>query len=294
MGMTRRRAGRRIALFLLVLGAVATAGCVDGQMLILVQPGGSGTISLDASVSEAGLNQARNTLILLTELGVLDRAEVEETLGMPLGDLRGERVDALVTPDRLRSIAVQWGRGVRLLRYQTRLEGGRHGFAALYGFDDVRALRLGPIELDGTAAPDWFYSFTLAPSDPATLTMVPPPREAFAATAEAPDMMDVFLRSLQDSPGADTLFSPILRDARLRLRLQVAGTVLSTSADYPAGEGSNTFFLFDAAAGRMESPMGVLRLLRVRSPDGLLALSRQPGSGIRLQDPLRPFHVSFE
>ncbi len=201
--------------FLAVLCAILSAGCVDSDSIVVVQPDGSGTVT--------------NTVFI--KLGAIDLLRSFEGSSSDPSDVFND--------DEMRKAGVRMGEGVKLESVKRLKKEGWEGARVSYTFTDISNLTLvtgAQAVWQGTEGATTLISFRFAPAagtTPAKLTILRPIREPSEDRAQSRD----------GSPKTDTeadkatmqLFKSALEGMRLSILVDVAGRIVKTNADAVKG-----------------------------------------------------------
>jgi hypothetical protein len=200
---------------ILVLLAVGLAGCFQNEVVINVNPDGSGTIVETFILTPAALEQMRSMQAQFSD----------------------DEAFSLIDKDELTEQAAQYGAGVRFVSVDPLKTDAGEGYRATYAFDDVRTLDV-KMDQASDAAPMGASDdspglrFDLTPGDPASLT-IRVPQESGTDTGEA-EMAET------DMAGADSaqaemameMMRGMLDGMQIRMVVAPQGTIASTDATY--------------------------------------------------------------
>lgn len=292
--MTRKRIlGSFRLCFAGALAVLVTAGsgCIDTTYLVLLQPDGSGTISYQCEATDRGMAQFTETIGLLSMMGLVDEAEIAYSLGLSSGELTPQSLRELYTKQSMTQLARSLGQGVELLRYQAVRGAGKQGFRALYRYQDINQLRLGPGGDPSAGGPDWHYGFSFVPGSPSTLRLVPPARLSGYSAESTASSLDAVIEGMQMMPNADGFVNHLFTDGHVRIAVQVPGEVVSGSEHVSSG---NTVVLAEVDANRVPGGSTILKLLSVKQPADLMALYESRTPGVKLIHPTQGMKVQFQ
>jgi hypothetical protein len=210
----RRLAPLAVALLL----AVGLAGCFQNEVVINVNPDGSGTIVETFVLTPLALEQMRSMQAQFSEDG-------EEF--------------SLIDKDELIEQAAQYGGGVRFVSAEPLKTDAGEGYVATYAFDDVTKLDVKMDQAGGDSAPMGASDdgpglrFDFTPGDPASLSIRVPQEEAMADAAEESGMADEMAGA--DSAQAEMameMMRAMLDGMHIRVAVAPQGTIASTDATY--------------------------------------------------------------
>lgn len=264
---------RRCLLALLVL--LPFTGCFETDTLIRVRADGSGTLEQTIWMSKQTLAQMR---ALASEMGEEDGFD-------------------LIDVEKLKTLAAEFGEGVRFVTAEPLADEHGEGYKAVYAFSDVTTLRItsgGPEVDDGSDDAEEPVTFAFAPGRPATLTIrqpdVPLPDSAEAAAQDT-----AIAAVTADSTAMAALSeqaSAIFEGMRMRMAVEPQGTIQETDATFRDG---NRVVLFDVDMGALlEHPekLAALQVTGAKTPAEMQALLADI-PGLRIE-PQRSVTVVFE
>jgi hypothetical protein len=256
-----------------LLAALALAGCFQNEVVIHVNPDGSGTIVETFLLTPAALEQMR-------------------AMRSPLGD-DGEAFNP-IDKDELTAQAAQFGGGVRFVSAEPLKSDAGEGYRATYAFDDVRKLDVqmdrGDPQMSAAAdGPGLRFDFT--PGDPASLAVRVPQDDEVADAVEDAERTDAMAGadSAQRAMAID-MMRGMLDGMRIRIAVAPQGTITSTNATYREGD---RIVLLDVSGDVLLDDEGVLqRLAATQDPAAARALlADTPGLTVETQETVT---VSFE
>ena len=225
--------------------ALVLAGCFDSAILIKVNKDGSGTVE--------------ETVILSTAF-----TELVASFGAGMsGEGDGQPEDPeqdLVDEEKLRAKAQAMGPGVELVSAEPVVTDSGSGFKALYRFEDINTLRVNQNPSDNVPAPpsggeeaestEELLQFRLARGGTATLEILYP-QELSEEQAEE-DTGDPQGADEQPDMSADpemmAMMKELYRGMRMRLAVEVNGSIVETNASYRDG---SRVTLMDVDFGRL-------------------------------------------
>jgi len=208
---------------------VALLGCFDSAILVKVNKDGSGTVE--------------ETVILSTAFTEL-MASFGAGMGGESGD--GDEQD-LVDEEKLRSKAAAMGPGVELVRAEPVVTDSGSGFRAVYRFKDINTLQVNQNPSDNVPGPpsggeeaestEELLQFRFTRGGTATLEILYPQElseeQAEEGTGELqgadeqPDM--------SADPEMMAMMKELYRGMRMRLAVEVNGSIVETNASYRDG-----------------------------------------------------------
>ena len=236
----------------LTLLALVGSGCVQSDLVLRVQPDGSGTIEQEFLIGQQMLD-------MMVAFG--DSAEVPTS-----ADLLDE--------DSLRASAARYGEGVRFVS-ATPTDGPGIGGTVVYAFDDVSAVRL-PLGDEGGGMSDMGLPGVQTDEDtdearvtfgfdPGTgLLTVNMPHGGAVAVAPPP-LSAQAADSVRQEIARVAMMASMMGDARIRVRVEAPGGIAETTAAHRDGEAVT---LFDVSVSGM-----------IADPDLLLGLQAYERAG---------------
>jgi hypothetical protein len=201
-------------------------GCFDSAILIKVNKDGSGTVEETVVLSKA-----------FTEL----MASFGSGAG---GEEQQDQEQNLVDEEKLRAKAAGMGPGVELVRAEPVVTDSGSGFKAVYRFKDINTLRVNQNPSDNVPGPpsggeepegtEELLQFRFSKGGTATLEIVYPQQfeekgadEGAEEMEEGPDM--------SADPEMMAMMKELYKDMRMKLAVEVAGTIVDTNATYRDG-----------------------------------------------------------
>jgi len=268
---------RRLApLAVSLLLAVGLAGCFQNEVVINVNPDGSGTIVETFLLTPAALEQMRAMQAQFSDDG-------EEF--------------SLIDKDELTEQAAQYGAGVRFVSAEPLKSDAGEGYRATYAFDDVTKLDVKMDQAGGDSAPMGMdddspgLRFDFTPGDLASLTIRVPQEEAMADAAEESGMADEMANadSAQQAMAMDMMRS-MLDGMRIRMVVAPQGAIASTNATYRE---DGRIVLLDVTGDVLLDDSGALQQLSAtQDPAAARALLADiPGLKVETQEEVT---ISFE
>ena len=207
---------------LLAVSTLAILSCFDSAVVVKVNKDGSGTVE--------------ETVVLSTAFTELMAA---------FGGM-GEEADEQdpVDEDRLKEKAKAMGPGVELLSAEAVTTAGGSGFKAVYRFRDINTLRINQNPSDNVPSPtpgaeqaenpEELLQFRFAGGPTATLEILYP-QEPEGPGAEEPEADTSGEEEESEDPQMMAMMRELYRDMRMKLVVEVAGTVVDTNAAYREG-----------------------------------------------------------
>jgi hypothetical protein len=231
--------------------AVGLLGCFDSAILVKVNKDGSGTVEETVVLSNTFTEMMKS----------FGGGTAEE--GAP------EQEQNLVDEEKLRAKAASMGPGVELVSAEPVTTDSGSGFRAVYRFQDINNLKVNqnpsenvpgpPTGGDAPQNPEELLQFRFSRGSTATLEIIYPqqfdePDEEGAEAQEGPD------------PSADpemmAMMKELYKDMRMRLAVQVNGSIVDTNATYRDG---SQVTLMDVDFGKlMEEGDAFDRLMRAK------------------------------
>ena len=268
---------RRLAsLAVALLVAFGLAGCFQNEVVINVNPDGSGTIVETFLLTPAALEQMRAMQAQFSDDG-------EEF--------------SLIDKDELTEQAAQYGAGVRFVSAEPLKSDAGEGYRATYAFDDVTKLDVKMDQAGGDSAPMGMdddspgLRFDFTPGDLASLTIRVPQEEAMADAAEESGMADEMANadSAQQAMAME-MMRGMLDGMHIRMVVAPQGTIASTDATYRE---DGRIVLLDVTGDILLDDSGALqKLSATQDPAAARALLADiPGLKVETQEEVS---VSFE
>lgn len=205
---------RRFATPLLALAllAVSLVGCFQDEIVVKVNPDGSGTIE---------------------RTFVLSRTAIEEMRAIQAG-FDPDTPFSIFNKEELHEKAAELGEGVRFVSAEPLETEAGDGYRAVYAFDDVTTLDIQP-QSGGRPSGDGAkpgVRFAFAPGTPARLTILVPQQDDTAPTD--PVKADTTPADSTERAGMMTLMHEVLRGLHIRLVVEPQGTISETNAAFRA------------------------------------------------------------
>lgn len=259
-------------LFALLLVTVSLAGCFQDEIVVKVNPDGSGTIEQTFLLTRAAVKQMRSMQAQFdpdAPFSVLDK-------------------------EKLREKAAEFGEGVRFVSAVPLETEDGEGYRAVYAFDDVTALDIQP-ETGGEPTPSFGEDdeepgvrFAFEPGSPARLTILVP-QEDEAASDDPASADDVPADSAQLANAMD-MMGAVLNGLHVRLVVEPQGTITETGAAFHEG---GQIVLIDVEGEALLSNVPVLQqLARTEDPSAARRfIAETPGMQVELQERVT---VTFE
>jgi hypothetical protein len=231
--------------------SIGLLGCFDSAILVKVNKDGSGTVE--------------ETVLLSNSF-----TEMMKSFGADMGEEGdGGQEQNLVDEEKLRAKAASMGPGVELVSAEPVVTDSGAGFKAVYRFQDINNLKVNqnpsenvpgpPTGGNEPQSPEELLQFRFSRGSTASLEILYPkqfdePEEEAAGAEEGPD------------PSADpemmAMMKELYKDMRMRLAVQVDGTIVDTNATYRDG---SKVTLMDVDFGRlMEEGDAFDRLMRAK------------------------------
>ncbi len=241
----RKRSKRILFPFLVLLGALLLAGCLDVDTTITVKPDGSG------SVEQTFLMQS-DILAMLKSMG-----------GEDGGDF------SLMDTEELESNARAMGKGVELESAEPYERNGFEGYKAVYSFDDISNLRVN--QNPGDSVPDAgpeegedvkeFITFDFKKGNRSTLTINLPQEPGDADSDEAGEGVE----DMPDSQEMD-MIKQLYENMQLSMKVAVDGNIRKTNATHRNG---STLTLMEMDFGKIFGSKDTFEKLAKSNPQSL-------------------------
>jgi hypothetical protein len=255
---------------LVLLAAVASAGCFSMSALVTVKPDGSGTIAQTIVVNEKTAMQFEKFAgAMAQQHGVPGSGNVPN-----LGELAGRE---LISEGMVQAMAAQMGGGVRLVSSEPLRDGVMQGRHALFAFDDIATVRLAQAGPPGTpgAQGQVTFAFEKLPNGNAAVTIRIPalsPGQMFQMPPEAASMQ----ADPQMAAAMVGMIKPMLAGMRIDIGIAVDGRVVRSSTPV-GGAGRLTLLSVD-----MDEMMAKSDFLKNMTPpatveEGRRRLQNTPG-----------------
>ena len=212
---------------LVLVAALASAGCFSMSALVTVKPDGSGTIAQTILVNEKTAAQFGQFAGAMAKQHGVPGAE-----NMPLESLAGRE---FISEGMVQAMAAQMGAGVRLVSSDPLRDGVMQGRRALFAFDDIATVRLAQGGPPGTpgAQGQVTFGFEKLPNGNAAVTIRIPafsPGRMFQMPPEAAGMQ----ADPQMAAAMVGMIKPMLQGMRIDIAVGVDGRVVRSST--PVGE----------------------------------------------------------
>lgn len=271
----------RIARVSGLVAALLACGCIDGTLLVKVEPNGSGQIVDTRYLANPAASLMDRVVNGVADMAGPERAAAAGVAGKsPLPDEATARAQAAL-----------FGPGVALASFTelTHPDDGARGVRAVYRFTDIRKVRINPATFKPAAAARFFPAAdSIKPGDvepvtfafaKRTLTVRMPP-----SGQEKADLPGRTPRQQQADLQLAEGLAPALAGLRLRLAVQPPGSIRRTNATYvEAGSAAGRAVMlldFDLDT-LLETPDGLRKLVALQNNQsfGTAAelLARVPG-----------------
>ena len=267
---------RRLAapLLVLLLVTVSLAGCFQDEIVVKINPDGSGTIEQTFLLTRAAVKQMRSMQAQFdpdAPFSVLDKEELREK-------------------------AAEFGEGVRFVSAVPLETEDGEGYRAVYAFDDVTALDIQPETSEGPTPSfgededddEPGVRFAFEPGSPARLTiLVPQENEAASDEPASPDDSSADSAQLANAMG---MMGAVLNGLHVRLVVEPQGAITETSAAF---HDDGQIVLIDVEGEALLSNVPVLQqLARTEDPSAARRfIAETPGMQVEQQERVT---VTFE
>lgn len=266
---------RRLAapLFALLLVTISLAGCFQDEIVVKINPDGSGTIEQTFLLTRAAVKQMRSMQAQFdpdAPFSVLDKEELREK-------------------------AAEFGEGVRFVSAVPLETEDGEGYRAVYAFDDVTALDIQPETSEGPT-PSFGEDddekpgvrFAFEPGSPARLTILVPQEDE--AASDAPASADDEPADSAQLANAMDMMGAVLNGLHVRLVVEPQGTITETGAAFHE---DGQIVLIDVEGEALLSNVPVLQqLARTEDPSAARRfIAETPGMQVELQERVT---VTFE
>jgi hypothetical protein len=209
---------KALRLFLAAFVAMLSlTGCLQVEKVVKLQPDGSGTIE---------------ETVILTKAALAGLQQMAAGFG---GDKGGAgKIPEMFDEAKLKAAAAKMGEGVTFVSAK-KIDGEQgQGFTAIYAFTDINKLKLD--QNPGDALPDTGkvkatagkkepITFHFSKGTPAELSLTMPTPEFKPKKEQPAGMEDMAMKMMQQ----------MLKDMRISLAIEVAGTISETNAEYREG-----------------------------------------------------------
>lgn len=264
---------RRLAapLFVLLV-TVSLAGCFQDEIVVKINPDGSGTIEQTFLLTRAAVKQMRSMQAQFdpdAPFSVLDKEELREK-------------------------ATEFGEGVRFVSAVPLETEDGEGYRAVYAFDDVTALDIqpetseGPTPSFGEDDGEPGVRFAFEPGSPARLTILVPQEDE--ATSDEPANPDDLSADSAQLANAMDMMGAVLNGLHVRLVVEPQGAITETSAAF---HDDGQIVLIDVEGEALLSNVPVLQqLARTEDPSAARHfIAETPGIQVEQQERVT---VTFE
>ncbi len=283
--------------FLRTLGFVILpaifSGCIESTTMVEVKTDGSGTIRVLEFYSPQIMSMLEG---FPDEMHWMEMPQEHEDDTHRQADASG------LFQEQIMAKLMEYGPGVTLDSFhETTNARGWKGFEAMYAFSDINQIRLGGGDISETNDDALQYSFQFTPGETATLRIIParPDTAAQVREREPMDEDDFHMTETPDMDdqemlnGMEGLFGDLFQGMRVRMRVQVDGTVVESNADYPAPGRDNLITLMDVEFDRFLNDPEAMQLLMSEDPDAMYKLKEKGVPGIQVEDPDKTIVIRF-
>ncbi len=232
------------------------AGCLDTSTLVKVNRDGSGTVEESFLLSSSFMESLQGSNLSMNgpaadapdgtepydgESGVdaeSAASEDAESAPPPPPDLAG-----LPSEQQLQEMAGRMGPGVSLVSVEPLKNERGSGYRAVFRFDDINQLKLNQNPAAGmpgtpasasaetAAATEETFSFKLTRGNPSVLQILAPsPRQNPSEGTAAAETMNE-----EDQAAMMNMMRQVYQDLRIRIAVEVPGSIVSTNASYRDG-----------------------------------------------------------
>jgi hypothetical protein len=259
---------------IVLVALLLTSACFSSETIITVKANGSGSIE--------------QTNLLNTQLIGMAGAMMSKGMGNDAGGTTAKlpSVEEIFSDEEMAKRASQLGSGVRFVSNERVTNGDLHGSKALYAFDDIRTVSMGPrtraarsdAAPNMTASPELSFGLTQRAGGVSVLTITLPDRAGEArpndmpqVPARIPDMSEV-------PPEGLAMMKSMFHGSRVAVNVDVEGQVVKTNSPYV--QGSRVTLMELDLAELVGDPAGV-RALEVLKPGVDFATIKKTLEGVK-------------
>lgn len=262
--------------FLLLLPVIIFSGCLNVQTTVKVNRDGSGTI---------------NEKVLFSS----EFAAMIKEFAMSFGDSTQPEEFSLFKEDELKTMASNYGEGVRYLSSEKIDDNEWEGYCAVYEFDDVSKIKLQPdaedkvaVGMEGgeqTEEKDYYFFSFVKGSEP-ELTIDRPdvkidPQEEETQMEEAEENEE------QSATDGGEEYLKLLGNMSISVAVEVEGKIVNTNASYVEG---SKITLLQMNFGEMMKNKEVFNRFKNKQPRNIEELKEYlemlPGMKLEIQKPV--------
>jgi hypothetical protein len=257
-----------------LVASLLASGCFSSETIITVKANGSGTIE--------------QTNLLNTQLIGMAGAMMSNGAANDAGGTTAKlpNIEEIFSDEEVAGRASQMGSGVRFVSNERVTNGELQGSKALYAFDDIRTVSMGPrtgaARRDGApnmaASPELSFGLKQRPDGVSVLTVTlpdragePRPGDMPQGPARMPDMSEV-------PPEGLAMMKSMFQGSRVAVNVDVEGQVVKTNSPYV--EGSRVTLMELDLAELVGDPVGV-RALEVLKPGVDFATIKKTLEGVK-------------